>query len=326
MAHNVETMAYYGATPWHGLGKKVDHLMTAIEVIAEAGLDWTVSKEKVFAQVNGKKVFIPGKYATVRNTDNRPLGIVGSSYTPVQNAEATEFMDALTGTGKAKYETAGSLQNGRIIWVMAKVPNGGGVDPVEQFLVFSTSHDATMPVQVKATPVRVVCNNTLNAALHGQGNTFRVRHTTNVQDRLKEAERVFAGTLKYFGKTVATFDRMKGVKVTEEKLVKIVEKVFTGSLDNDDLTDRQENRLAKITEKILSLSVTGAGTDLPGVKGTAWGAYNAITEYLDHFTTVKGGKGISAEEKLLNSTWFGTVSFKTQKAFDAVLEAAKIAA
>lgn len=325
MAHNVETMAYYGATPWHGLGKKVDHLMTAVEVIAEAGLDWTVSKEKVFAQVDGKKVFIPGKFATVRSTDKRPLGIVGASYTPVQNADALEFMDALTGTGAAKYETAGSLQFGRIVWVMAKVPGAETVvDPVDQFLVFSTSHDATMPVQVKATPVRVVCNNTLNAALHGAGNTFRVRHTTNVADRLKEAERVFAGTLKYFGKTVELFDRMKGAKVTDEKLVKIIEKVF--ALDNDELSDRQENRLTKITEKIFDLTAHGAGTDLPGVKGTAWGAYNAITEYLDHFTTVKGGKGISAEEKLLNSTWFGTVSFKTQRAFDAVLESVKLAA
>lgn len=324
MAHNVETMAYYGATPWHGLGKKVDHLMTAVEVIAEAGLDWTVSKEKVFALVDGKKVFIPGKYATIRNTDKRPLGVVGASYTPVQNAEATAFMDTLTGTGKAKYETAGSLQHGRIIWVMAKVPNGGGVDPIDQYLVFSTSHDATMPVQIKATPVRVVCNNTLNAALHGAGNVFRVRHTTNVADRMKEAERVFAGTLKYFGKTVEVFNKMKDAKVSDEKMVKIIEKVF--ALDNDDLSTRQENRLEKITTKIFELKETGAGTNLPGVKGTAWGAYNAITEYLDHFTTVKGGKGISAEEKLLTSTWFGTVSFKTQKAYNAVLEAVKIAA
>jgi len=326
MAANVETMAYYGDMPWHGIGTKVDKLMTADECLVTAGLDWTVTKEKIFAQVDGKKIFIPNKYATVRSSDNRPLGVVGASYKPVQNVDALNFMDTLTESGEAKYETAGSLQLGRIIWVMAKIPNGAGVDPVEKFLLCTTSHDGTSPVMVTATPVRVVCNNTLNAALKGSKNKFRIRHTTNVDDKIAEARKTLADSLVFFKKLDITFDRMKDVKFNEDKLVALVETVFGAPEDGEDLSSRQENRLQKITDKVLELSKTGAGTNLDGVKGTAWGAYNSITEYLDHFTVIKGGKGQSAEEKLVASTWFGTVAMKTQKAFDTILTQAKLAA
>ena len=325
MAANVETMAYYGEMPWHGLGTKVDKHMTADECLVTAGLDWKVTKEKIFAQVDGKKIFIPNKYATVRSTDNRPLGVVGASYKPVQNVDALNFMDALTETGDAKYETAGSLQLGRIIWVMAKVPNGAGVDPVEQYLLCTTSHDGTSPVMVTATPVRVVCNNTLNAALKGAKNKFRIRHTTNVDDKIAEARKTLADSLVFFKKLDVVFDRMKNTKFGQTALEALVTTVF-GQPDDEDLSSRQENRLEKITGKVIDLSLTGAGTNLPGVKGTAWGAYNAITEYLDHFTVIKGGKGQTAEEKLMASTWFGTVAMKTQKAFDAIVTQNKLAA
>ena len=325
MAANVETMAYYGEMPWHGLGTKVDKLMTADECLVTAGLDWKVTKEKIFADVHGKRVFIPNKYATVRSTDYRPLGVVGASYKPVQNVDALNFMDALTETGEAKYETAGSLQLGRIIWVMAKIPNGVGPDPVEKFLLCTTSHDGTSPVMVTATPVRVVCNNTLNAALKGAKNKFRIRHTTNVDDKIAEARKTLADSLVFFKKLEVTFDRMKDTKLTNEQLALAISTVF-GAPDEDELSTRQENRLGQIEDKILDLSVSGAGTDLDGVKGTAWGGYNAITEYLDHFTKIKGGKGQTAEEKLMASTWFGTVAMKTQKAFDSILEITKLAA
>jgi phage/plasmid-like protein (TIGR03299 family) len=324
MAANVETMAFYGELPWHGLGTKVEHLMTADECLVAAGLDWKVTKEKIFAQVDNKKIFIPNKYATVRSTDNRPLGVVGASYKPVQNVDALNFMDALTETGEAKYETAGSLQMGRIIWVMAKIPNGAGIDPVEKFLLCTTSHDGTSPVMVTATPVRVVCNNTLNAALKGAKNKFRIRHTTNVDDKIEEARKTLQDSLVFFKKLDVTFDRMRDTAVNEEGLANLVAAVF-GS-DEDEKSDRQESRLEKITDKVLDLSLNGAGTNLDGVRNTAWGAYNAITEYLDHFTKIKGGKGQTAEEKLMASTWFGTIQMKTQKAFDIINTTYRLAA
>jgi len=327
MAANVETMCYYGAAPWHGLGTKVDHLMTADEALKESGLDWIVAKEKVFfTDKSGKKHLIPGKYATVRNIDQRPLGIVGASYVPVQNIDALNFVDALTETGDAKYETAGSLQFGRIVWVMATIPSNGGIDPVEKYLLCTTSHDGTSPVMVTATPVRVVCNNTLNVALRGSKNKFRIRHTTNVEDKIAEAKKVFADSLKYFKVMDTHFDRLKDKKFTEDQLVLAVKKIFGQDVEDDDLSKRQVTRLDKITDKVIELSQTGAGTNLDGVRGTAWGGLNAVTEFLDHFTNIKGGKGITAEEKLVASTWFGTIQDKTQKTFDVINEMVKLAA
>ncbi len=326
MAANVETMAYYGAMPWHGLGTKVEELMTAKEALVAGGLDWHVTKEKIFFTVDGKKYFVPNKYATVRNTDKRPLGVVGASYQPVQNADALNFMDVLTGSKEAKYETVGSLQFGRIVWVMAKIPNGKGVDPIEKYLLCTTSHDGSSPVMVTATPVRVVCNNTLNAALRGAKNKFRIRHTTNVESKIEEARKTLSESLKYFTKLEDKFDQMKGVKFTQPQLENLVLKIFKNTEDVADLSKRQSKSLDGILGEIVELTEKGAGVNLPGVKGTAWGAYNAVTEFLDHKTVIKGGKGVSAEEKLMNSVWFGTVANKTQEALDNILEMVKLAA
>lgn len=328
MAHNVETMAYFGSKPWHGLGTEVLQLMTAEEALKKGGLDWTVEKRKIQTVAEGGKdsIFIPGHYATVRTTDDRPLGIVGKVYKPVQNVEALDFMDALTQSGEAKYETVGALQHGKIVWVMAKIPNGHGVDPVEPFLLCTTSHDGTTPVMVTATPVRVVCNNTLNAAIQGAKNKFRIRHTTNVSDKIAEAKKTLDASLQYFHKANEVFDKMKGEKFTEVQLENLLLKVFKNTEDVAGLTDRQAKSFDGILGDVIRLTEKGMGVDLPGVKGTAWGAYNAVAEFLDHYTPVKGGKGRSGEEVLMNSVWFGTIADKTQATLDNILEMVKLAA
>lgn len=326
MAHEIETIAYYGARPWHGLGIEVLGLMTAQEALVKGGLDWEVEKRKLFADVEGNMVHVPNHFATVRTKDNRPLGVVGNTYQVVQNVDALDFIDALTASGEAKYETVGSLQMGKIVWVMAKVPNVDGVDPVEPYLLCTTSHDGSSPVKVTATRVRVVCNNTLNAALQSSRNTFRIRHTTNVESKIEEARKTLAESLKYFHIAAEVDEKMKNEKFTEEQLAKTVLKVFKGTEDVGDMSDRQVRSYDGILEDIIALTQRGMGVDLPGVKGTAWGAYNALTEFLDHQTAVKGGKGRRAEEVLMESIWFGTVADKNQVALDTILEMVKIAA
>jgi len=323
MAANIETMAYFGSKPWHGLGVEVLQLMTAEECLQKAGLDWTVEKRELMT-VDG--IPVPGHYATVRTSDNYPLGVVGKIYSPVQNVEALDFMDALTKSGEAKYETAGSLQHGKLVWIMAKIPNGGGVDPVEPFLLLATSHDGTSPVMATATDVRVVCNNTLNAALKGAKNKFRIRHTTNWADKIAEARKTLSGSLQYFEKAHALYDKMKGEKFTDENLEKLILKVFKGTDDVDDLSARQVKSYDELVADIFQLSRTGKGVDLPGVRGTAWGAYNAITEFLDHKSEVKGRKASSEEEAIMSSVWFGTIAEKNQTAMDEILAITKLAA
>lgn len=312
--------------PWRRVGTNVDGLMTAKEALEKGGLDWTVSKHPLYTTYEGKKVLVPGRFATVRS-DGYPLGVVGKSYQLVQNIDALNFMDALTKTNEAIYESTGSFNGGRIVWMTAKIPGAETVDKVDKYLLLTTSHDGSTPVMAAAIALRIWCANQIQAAIRKARNKFRIRHTTNVESKIEEARRTLVGSLKYFHEVEDLYEKMKGVKVTETQLLTLVEKVFASDLvAADDRSNRQNTRLENIQEKVIELSKTGNGTHLPGVKGTAWGAYNAITEYLDHHTTVKGGKGISADEKLINSAWFGTVAMKTQKAFDEVTSLAKLAA
>jgi len=310
---------------WNRVGTKVDGAMTASEALSKGGLDWTVQMQPAKVTFNGKTSIIPGKFVPVRTSDGRPLGIVGNSYKPVQNVDALNFMDSYIGKGEAVYETVGNIGDGKLIWMLAKMPNtSSAVDPVERYMLMSTSHNGVSPVMLAALDFRIWCANQIQAAIRKAKNKFVIRHTTNVELRMADARKAFDGSLKYFAEMDVIFGQMKEIKFTQTQLLTLVEKVFGAT--NEDKSNRQVNRIEAIQEKIVELSLTGMGTHLPGVKGTLWGAYNSVTEYLDHHTKIKGGKGASAEEKLLGSTWFGTVGMKTQKAFDTALEMGKLAA
>jgi phage/plasmid-like protein (TIGR03299 family) len=304
--------------------------MTAQEALSKGGLDWEVKLEPAKVTFNGKTSVVPGKFVPVRTSDGRPLGVVGASYRPVQNIAALNFMDDIVGRGEAVYETVGNLGNGSLIWMLAKVPTAStAMDVVERYLLMSTSHNGVSPVMMAAIDFRIWCANQIQAAIRKARNKFRIRHTTNVELKMAEARKAFDGSLKYFNEMDTIFEQMKGIKFTQSQLIELVTKVFGAPVEGEDVrSNRQVNRLEGIQEQVVNLSLSGMGTDLPGVRGSAWGAYNAVTEYLDHYTVIKGGKGkgASAEEKLLGSTWFGTVGNKTQATFDALTAMVKIAA
>ena len=314
---------------WNTVGTKVEGAMTAEEALREGGLDWTVEMKPASFTYNGKTSIVPGKFVPVRTDTGRPLGVVGASYRPVQNIAALNFMDDIIGRGEAVYDTVGNLGNGSLIWMLAKVPNvTSAVDPVERYLLMSTSHNGVSPIMVAALDFRIWCANQIQAAIRKARNKFVIRHTTNVEIRMTEARRAFDGSVKYFNELDTVFEKMKGIQFTQSQLIQLVTNVFGADVEEgDERSKRQVNRLEAIQEKVVSLSLTGMGTDLPGVRGTAWGAYNAVTEYLDHHTTIKGSKkGGSQEERLLGSMWFGTVGDKTQKAFDSISSMVKLAA
>jgi len=310
---------------WNRVGTKVEGSMTASEALTKGGLDWTVQMQPAKVTFNGKTSIVPGKFVPVRTSDGRPLGVVGNSYKPVQNVDALNFMDTYIGRGEAEYVTVGNIGDGKLIWMLAKMPNTStDVDLVERYMLMSTSHNGVSPVMLAALDFRIWCANQIQAAIRKAKNKFIIHHTTNVELRMADARKAFDGSMKYFGEIDTIFGRMKEIKFTQTQLLSLVEKVFAAP--NEDKSNRQVNRVEAIQEKIVDLSLHGMGTNLPGVKGTLWGSYNAVTEYLNHHTKIKGGKGASAEEKLLGSTWFGTIGMKTQKAFDTALEMGKLAA
>lgn len=314
---------------WNTVGTKVEGAMTAQEALTKGGLDWEVKLQPVKTTFEGKSIVIPGKFAPVRMSDGRPLGVVGASYRPVQNIAALNFMDDIIGRGEAVYETVGNLGNGSLIWMLAKIPTSStAVDPIERYLLMSTSHNGVSPVMVAAIDFRIWCANQIQAAIRKAKNKFRIRHTTNVELKMTEARKAFDGSVKYFNSMDEIFAKLKEIKFTELQLLALVEKVFAAEVaDAEDRSKRQLTRLEGIQEQVINLSHSGMGTDLPGVKGTAWGAYNAVTEYLDHYTVIKGSKKAgSAEERLLGSQWFGTVGNKTQATFDALTAMVKLAA
>lgn len=312
---------------WNQVGTKVEGAMTAQEALTKGGLDWEVKLEPAKVTFNGKTSVVPGKFVPVRTSDGRPLGVVGASYRPVQNISALNFMDDIVGRGEAVYQTVGNLGNGSLIWMLAKVPTAStAVDVVERYLLMSTSHNGVSPVMVAALEFRIWCANQIQAAIRKAKNKFVIRHTTNVELKMTEARKAFDGSVHYFNSMDEIFAKLKEIKFTETQLLALVDKVFAA--EGADRSKRQVNRIEGIQEQIVALSHSGMGTDLPGVKGTMWGGLNAVTEYLDHYTTIKGSKkgGASAEEKLLGSQWFGTIESKKQSAFDELMHISKIAA
>lgn len=164
MAANVESMFYVREAPWHGLGKRVEHALSSEEALKEAELDWTVIQKSIQTEDNAE---IPGYKANIRSTDQRMLGVITDRYKVVQNHEAFAFADELLGEG-VRFETAGSLQNGRKVWLLAKLPESYTItgDDVCPYMVFSNSHDGSGSIKVAMTPIRIVCQNTLNLALN----------------------------------------------------------------------------------------------------------------------------------------------------------------
>lgn len=179
MAANVETMFSVRVTPWHGLGEIIQEAPTSDDAIRIAGLDWRVIQSELICKENGQ--VIDGFKVNIRDTDKKTLGIVTDRYKIVQNSEAFAFTDALLGEG-VRYETAGSLASGRRVWMLAKLEDRIITDElIEPYLVFTNSHDGTGAVRVAITPVRVVCQNTLNLALQTAERQWSCAHKGDIQ-------------------------------------------------------------------------------------------------------------------------------------------------
>ena len=207
-------MMYVGGVPWHGLGTVLDKPATAEEAIQAARLDWQVKKLPLYASEGDGSLLrlpVPDKYAVARENSFDVLGVVGSSYTPVQNREAFAFFDPIVGKQAAIYHTAGALGKGERVWILAKLPDSirvVGDDITDKFLLLTNSHDGTSSLQVKFTPVRVVCQNTLSLAINQGGAGIKISHHTDIHQRLKAAEKMLGIVHHQFDELADTFREM----------------------------------------------------------------------------------------------------------------------
>lgn len=282
MSDFVETMFYAGREkPWHGLGTQVDVAPTSADALRLAGLDWEVEKRKIFT---GFGKAIPEYFANTRMSDESILGIVGNRYQVVQNKEAFEFTDALLGEG-VTYETAGSLREGRQIWLLAKLDSVNIVgDEVEPYIVFTNTHDGTGAVRACMTPIRVVCNNTLNAALKGAKRSWSTPHRGDVKGRLDEAKQTLFLANKYLAALDATADMLANEKLTEEQVVICLANMFPLKKD---ATDREKQTVETMKDGIMACMIA---PDILKFAGTKWGFINAVSDYVGHGDPIRKSK------------------------------------
>ena len=341
--------------PWQYKGSKdVTQCRTSAQVIEAAQLNWEVKKAEMVAKmplsldmdknlddlteakrrdndahILGKNIYArcDNQYCTYRDDYKIPLGMVKGKYTIVQNSAAFKFFDTVIGENSAIWQTACFFVNGERIFVSAKLPDNILVhgDPVENYLVFTNSHDGSSGVRVLFTPIRVICQNTLNAAIRTSTNSFSIRHTESVHKNIELAHEVLGITKKKIEATEYAYKILSDIKVTDDDVVKYI--------CENNLTDTELNNLLNTghTYKELlyrnGLAVSDSGISIrrlntivdtfdyyqngigqKEIAGTAWGAFNAISGYYSNVDTSTDGI------KRMDSLLFNDKAKKLEKA------------
>lgn len=277
MAANVESMFYVRQVPWHGLGTRVEEALTSDEALRIAGLNWEVDQTPVYTQ---EGLLIPGYKANRRSTDNAILGIVSDRYKIVQNTEAFEFTDAIVGEtedGVVKYETAGSLCGGKRIWLLAKMPTKNIVgDDVEPYMFFSNSHDGSGAIKIGMTPIRVVCQNTLNMAMNTAKRQWSTKHIGDMQSKLEEAKHCLMMADEYMTNLDIEADKLANKKLYEDQIEEILDEMFPV---NDSTGNTKKNNILQFRQNYWR------AYDMPDIakfKDSAWKAINAMSDVVTH--------------------------------------------
>lgn len=325
MAHNINiangkaSFMTVKEPAWHGLGKVLEQCPNSEKAIIDSGLNFPVDKTENYCYINGILTKTPSSFSTFRSDTGDILGDrLGKVYKVVQNKDAFGFFDAIVGEGEAIYETAGALGKGETIFITAKLPSYIRVknDDIEKYLLLYMSHDGSGAITAMFTPIRVVCNNTLNAAIRGVGHKVTVRHTGNVEENLANAHKILGITNIISDQLTEIFGKMTTIKVDDKMLQGYIEQVIIPEnrlkevkAGKAELTQSQMKAIEGVTRYYFE----GPGQDTLLTRGTMWGAYNAITGY---FSNVKEYK---SSEKKMKSLVLGHDYGVMQKGFDLAL-------
>jgi phage/plasmid-like protein (TIGR03299 family) len=318
MAHMVETMAYAGEVPWHGLGVPVSNDLTPVQMMDKAGLNWNVRELESFVEFDGKRM-ATGQKSLIRETDGRILTNVGADWNPVQNETAFEFFNEYVMAGDMEMHTAGSLKDGQMVWALAKVKESFdlfGGDQVDSYLLFSNPHQYGKAIDIRFTPIRVVCNNTLTVSLDSKtDNSVKIGHRTEFDaDTVKETLCIASSKLNTY-KEYAEYLGKK--RFTADSLIEYYNEVFPRTSDK------------RVQDKNLSVDTLSRNAKLaydaleeqPGAKyaeGSWWQAFNSVTYITDHV------QGRNADNRLYSS-WFGGNQARKTNALQKALEMAEVA-
>jgi len=310
-----------GDPPWHGLGKVISHAATSQEALQLAGLDWNVEQWPLTASRGQHSQPAPHHVANVRSDTNKLLGVVSERYKIFQNREAIEFMDALVNEKLAMYETAGSLSDGRRVWMLARLPAKLWATPhdeIHPYVLLTNNHDGLGSLRLIPTTVRVVCQNTLNLALgHAGRSGLAIRHSANLAQRVAEAreklgivtERLhdFRCELKALvGSEVSVLRLQEYFDGLSEQLIPL----STATPEPSEIINRRRDLQRRWEENFENPRNT-----LDNARGSWWGAFNAVSEWADHQRTFAGTTDLARRQRRLASVWFGDSDRIKQEAF-----------
>jgi len=319
MAHKLNetngkvSFAARGEKAWHGLGQYVSEAMTSEQAIELGGLNYTVEKRPLYAPGwEGTMVEAEGHYGNVRTDTNDILGIVKGRYRIVQNKDAFGFFDTIIDKGEAIFETAGALGKGERIFVTAKLPEDMLVhgEKVEKYIMLTNSHDGTSTIIAGFTPIRVVCNNTLTAALKNIDNKVSISHTASAESRLKEASRVMGIASRYMDEVNMTFESMTTRKLSDLEMKYFIETVMKGSIKEENSDKEASTRMKNLVDQVYSFAITHHTQTTEAAYRTLWGAYNGISGYYNFLKDYK-----TADQKMKDMN-YGYANDKIAKAFD----------
>lgn len=353
MSHQIEgnQLAYVGKTPWHGLGVKVDAGTTGAEMLTIANLDWTVGLEDIY--VGNDRTIAPAFKAVVRGDNQQVFSIPSRKYEIVQNAEVVDLFRGYCEAGHATMETVGGLRGGAVVWALAKL-NGGssatlkGDDKVNGYVLFSTSHDGSMPTMGKATQVRVVCHNTLSAAYNvNQGAKgfkrydaqFKMKHSSKwTPERAAEAKEKMELATAQAARFNALSARLADTRIDDAGRLEFIEKllgnggnlietiveaqqpkgsILDAIMEQHGAASQKDDKMSRVGKAILESILTSPGATLESAAGTLWGCVNGVTHYVDHVAR-------RSQDSRLNQGWFGEGDKQKTDAVNIAVEMAGI--
>ena len=277
MAANVETMFYTREKPWHGLGTMVAEAPNSKDALRLAGLNWKVLQEPVYTE---NEELIQGYKANVRDTDRKVLGVVTDRYKVIQNEEAFAFTDTLLGEG-VRYETAGSLQEGRRVWMLARMPREFiiGGERISPYMVFSNTHDGSGAVKTALTPIRVVCNNTLNLALRTAKRSWSMIHTGDISGKIEESKNTLLLADEYMTALGQEFENLRKIKLSEKQVLDYI-KILLPMEENYSLLQKRGVEKLRADMKMRYFDAP----DLKDVGNNGYRFVNAVSDFATHST------------------------------------------
>lgn len=347
MAHNInyneqtERHSFFSVKQkaWHGLGQIISDYPTSAEALQYAGLDFKVEKRPLFTydtenfmgnpetDIIIPEIHVPDFFATIRTDTEQPLGVVGKDYEVVQNVDAFSFFDTIVG-GKdgILYETAGALgKNGERIFITAKLPDYirvGRNDCIEKYLFLTTSHDGTESITIAFTPIRVVCQNTLNAALNNHVNCIKIRHTVSATDKLSQAYKMLGITNQLSVELEAVFNRWSRVHITDPQLKQLIQLAMSPNRETYEKVKagKQEelsSQFNNIVSSVFDYAMTSPSQQENTTKSTLFGMYNAVTGYFQNVRNFRD------DQSKFKSIMQGTGLQKNQAAFNLCADFAR---